>query len=274
MPLRHTLGQGSVLAAALLFATPSPAQTDVYRTTVDNSPFLFAPPPEGGSGAAGSDGCYDPQSVGLVGLPGWAGCAGMLIVDDAMLRAAGSPNVGGNGSFAITGPDGNSYTFADGVRTVYTGQVTDLIDLFHSTDFNGDVGHWDTGNVTRMTGAFGYTTAFNQDLSGWDLNGVTSTAYMFYAAYAFNGAVSGWDISSVTEAQYMFTNAAAFNQDIGDWDVGNVSNMFAMFRFGSRFNADLSGWCVSRIGSKPLFFDGNATAWSAPKPVWGSCPVP
>jgi hypothetical protein len=47
MPLRHTLGQGSVLAAALLFATPSPAQTDVYRTTVDNSPFLFAPPPEG-----------------------------------------------------------------------------------------------------------------------------------------------------------------------------------------------------------------------------------
>jgi len=287
--------------SALLLPTVVAAQTYVYRTTADNSPITATPTPEGGGGSGGggtSGSCLDPANVGLVGQAGWSGCAGMLIVDNAMLRAAGSPNVGGNGSFAITGPDGNSYTFADGARTVYTGQATDLIDLFHSTGFNGDVGHWDTRNVTRMTGTFGYTTAFNQDLSGWDLGQVTSTAYMFYAAYVFNGDISGWDTSSVTEAQYMFTNAyafnrdiggwdtssvtnmaymfmsaSAFNQDIGGWDVGNVSNMFSMFRFASQFNANLSGWCVSRISTKPLNFDGNAAAWTLPKPVWGTCPA-
>lgn len=287
--------------SALLLPTVVAAQTYVYRTTADKSPITATPTPEGGGGSGGggtSGSCLDPANVGLVGQAGWSGCAGMLIVDNAMLRAAGSPNVGGNGSFAITGPDGNSYTFADGARTVYTGQATDLIDLFHSTGFNGDVGHWDTRNVTRMTGTFAYTTAFNQDLSGWDLGQVTSTAYMFYAAYVFNGDVSGWDMSSVSEAQYMFTNAYAFNrdiggwdtssvtnmaymfmsafafnQDIGGWDVGNVSNMFSMFRFAGQFNADLSGWCVSRISTKPLNFDGNAAAWTLPKPVWGTCPA-
>lgn len=300
MTYRLAPHHGLALIATLLLASQAAAQTYVYRTTADNSP-LFAPAPDGGEGAgpdaAPAADCYAPENIGQVAQAGWSVCGGMLIVDNAMLRAAGSPNVGGNGSFAITGPDGNTYTFADGVRTVYTGQVTDLIDLFHSTDFNGDVGHWDTGNVTRMTGAFGYTTAFNQDLSGWDLNGVTSTAYMFYGAYVFNGDISGWDLSTVTEAQYMFSyaynfnrdisawdvssvtnmaymflSASAFSQDLGAWDVGNVSNMFSMFRFAAQFNADLSGWCVSRIATKPLNFDGGATAWTLPKPVWGTCP--
>jgi surface protein len=73
---------------------------------------------------------------------------------------------------------------------------------------------------------------------------------------------------------YMFMSASSFNQNIGGWDVGNVSNMFSMFRSAAQINTKLSGWCVSRIGTKPLNFDRGATAWSLPKPVWGTCPAP
>ena len=35
---------------------------------------------------------------------------------------------------------------------------------------------------------------------------------------------------------------------------------------------DLSSWCVTKIATAPTNFDTNATAWTLPKPVWGTCP--
>jgi len=45
---------------------------------------------------------------------------------------------------------------------------TDLSGLFkNSTEFNGDITHWDTASVTHMEGLFENASAFNQDLGAW-----------------------------------------------------------------------------------------------------------
>ena len=78
--------------------------------------------------------------------------------------------------------------------------------------------------------------------------------------------------SSVTDMSWMFSNASAFNSDIGAWNTSNVTSMSRMFTQASAFNQDLSGWCVTLIPAKPTSFDLNATNWTLPKPVWGTCP--
>ena len=45
-----------------------------------------------------------------------------------------------------------------------------------------------------------------------------------------------------------------------------------MFYGAKAFNQDLSQWCVSKIPTKPSEFDFSTTAWTLPRPVWGTCP--
>ena len=78
--------------------------------------------------------------------------------------------------------------------------------------------------------------------------------------------------SSITSTLGMFRYCEIFNSDISHWDVSNVTNMDYMFHWARTFNQDLSKWCVSNIPSLPLGFDLEATAWTLPKPVWGTCP--
>ena len=104
-------------------------------------------------------------------------------------------------------------------------------------------------NITNMFGMFGNATSFNQPLSNWN-------------------------VSNVTDMSYMFINATSFNQPLNNWNVSNVTNMEYMFNGASTFNQDLSMWCVSNFPTMPYMFDLNATNWTLPKPVWGTCPAP
>jgi len=48
--------------------------------------------------------------------------------------------------------------------------------------------------------------------------------------------------------------------------------MDRMFFVAESFNQDLSDWCVSLLPSEPSDFDDGATAWTEPRPIWGTCP--
>lgn len=151
--------------------------------------------------------------------------------------------------------------------------VTNMAGAFQqseNTTFKGVEG-WDVSNVTNLYAAFS-TSTFNQDIGGWDVSNVVSMESAFNGAREFNQDISKWDVSNVTDMRAMFNSAKKFNQDINNWNTSNVTDMSNMFNEASVFNQDLSQWCVSKITSEPLSFYANASAWTLPKPVWGTCP--
>jgi len=133
---------------------------------------------------------------------------------------------------------------------------------------------WGTGEWASMSFAFGGCVNLSLYLATDqpDLSGVTTMNTMFFGASSFNGDISDWDTSQVTNMFAMFSGASSFNGDISEWDTSNVTVMSDMFAGATSFNRDLSGWCVSLIPSAPPGFDGGATSWVLPKPVWGTCP--
>ena len=152
--------------------------------------------------------------------------------------------------------------------------VTNMNAMFSITPFNSDISSWNTSNVTIMNSMFKQASEFNQNISTWNVSGVTDMQSMFESADAFNQNINTWDVSSVTNMQGMFGGASVFNQNISTWNVSSVTNMINMFVNASSFNQDLSGWCVTNIPTTPTNFSLFATAWSLPKPVWGTCPTP
>ena len=174
--------------------------------------------------------CYTSESVGTIGNGDV--CEGMLIVNNSMLHNAGSSSAGGDESFEIE-HEGVNYTFEDDEYNVFTGQVTDMSNLFATSSFDGDINYWDIDNVDDMS-------------------------YMFKNAESFNGSVGSWNTSNVTDMREMFKNASSFDQDIGSWNTSSVTNMEGMFEFAEDFNQDISDWCVEDIEEKPTNFDSGA----------------
>lgn len=215
------------------------------------------------------DVCYDPANVGQVGQTGWAGCEGMLIVDTAMLRGAGSTDVaiGGDGTFQITGPDANVYTFADSAYNVFTGQVTDMSSLFRNGSFNGVISYWDTSSVTNMSNMFRSATSFNQPIGVWDTSSVTNMSFLFNLSSSFNQPLSTWNTSNVLSMTRMFEGATAFNSDVSGFDTSKVTTMASMFRLATAFNQPIGGWNTASVTSlRGMFsdaaaFDQNIGGW-------------
>ncbi len=140
------------------------------------------------------------------------------------------------------------------------------------TDFDADISHWDTTDVTTFNLMFFGASAFNQNIGFWNTTNVTDTRGMFQNAAAFNHNIGDWDTSNVTLMGSMFRGAEAFNQNIGGWDTAEVTDMGNMFRDAALFNQDLSGWCVDKITGVPGGFMTGVNDWHLPKPVWGTCP--
>jgi surface protein len=216
--------------------------------------------------------CYEPGNVGLVGQPHWVGCEGMLIADNAMLRGAASTWASGNGTFQITGPDAQIYTFANSAQNVFTGQVTTMADLFRETPFNGDITYWDTSRVTNMARMFDGATQFNQAIGPWNTANVTSMTRMFAGATSFQQNLAGFNTANVTTMSLMFDGAISFDRPIGNWITSNVTTMRGMFFGSASFNRDISLWDTGSVTDMAGMFYG-ATAFNQIVGDWNTSSV-
>jgi surface protein len=120
-------------------------------------------------------------------------------------------------------------------------EITNMINLFYESDFNGDISQWDVSNVTNMNAMF-YNSKFNGDISEWDVSNVTNMKNMFRHS-KFNGDISVWNVSKVINMECMFF-LSKFNQDISNWNISNVKNMTSMFAYGI-FNHNISKWEIN-----------------------------
>jgi len=190
--------------------------------------------------------------VGAIGIA--SSCDSMLIVDRSMLLSAiadGSYDFKPSDSYTTHSND--TYTFANGANTIFTGQVTDMSSLFNGDSFSGDISNWDVSNVTNMYNMF-YNSSGNPNISNWDVGNVTNMSSMFRYAGNFNSDLSGWNVGNVTTMERMFSGASNFNSDISDWNVSNVTNMSSMFSNASNFNSDISDWVVSSVNNMSYMF--------------------
>merc|ERR1711865_1340701 len=137
-----------------------------------------------------------------------------------------------------------------------TSLVTNMKDLFASSDGNADLSSWDVSSVGNMYAMF-YATKFNRDVSDWDVSSVTDMGYMFEVASEFNGDVSDWDVSSVADMKAMFYYATKFNGNVSDWDVSSVTAMGSMFHGATDFNQSLC-WLMPVGTVEEDVFNGNA----------------
>jgi surface protein len=104
--------------------------------------------------------------------------------------------------------------------------ITDMTDLFHSSQFNGDISKWDTSNVELMPGMF-LSAKFNGDISNWNTSKVKHMSFMFQDS-KFNGDISKWDVSKVEKMLFMFFESD-FKQDLSNWFPVSIQRTDQMF---------------------------------------------
>jgi prepilin-type N-terminal cleavage/methylation domain-containing protein len=125
------------------------------------------------------------------------------------------------------------------------------------------ISHWDTRNVTDMSGMFNDAHAFNQPVSNFDTSNVTNMSSMFWNAYAFNQPVSNFDTSNVTAMGLMFWGAHAFNQSVSSFDTSKVTNMVGMFNYAYAFNQPVSNFNTRNVTNMSYMFE-SAQAFNQP----------
>ena len=139
--------------------------------------------------------------------------------------------------------------FNDNVGNWNTAKATDMAIMFYGSTgptiagkFNNggssSIGNWNTSNVTNMANMFQYQPTFNQNLGAWDVSKVTSMASMFYGC---NVAPYG-----------TFDNGGS--DSINNWNTGNVTNMSGTFVYQPNFNRNIGGWTTGNVTTMASMF--------------------
>jgi len=72
----------------------------------------------------------------------------------------------------------------DVTSACYSNNINSI--FIDSTEFNQDIGSWNTSNMTNMGYVFQASNAFNQNTGNWDTSNLTNIIDMFAEAFAFN----------------------------------------------------------------------------------------
>ena len=139
-----------------------------------------------------------------------------------------------------------------------TSKVTDMNAMFVAAEmFNQPIGNWNTSKVINMNNMFSRAKVFNQPIGNWNTGNVTDMSNMFLEATAFNQPLGNWNVSKVVNMRSMFAGASAFNQPIGNWDVGEVTNMSALFEGARTFNQPIGNWNTSKVTNMNALFNNS-----------------
>ena len=143
------------------------------------------------------------------------------------------------------------------VDTPNLSSVTDMSYMFSGcSNFNGNIGAWNTSNVVGMAYMFSQASIFNQDIGNWNTSNVINMYCMFYLASNFNQDIGAWNTGNVQNMGYMFASTTNFNQNIGSWNTGNVITMENMFSNAKAFNQNLDSWNTIRVKNMKYMFSG------------------
>ena len=123
--------------------------------------------------------------------------------------------------------------------------------FYYATNFNGEIGNWNTSSVTTMEGMFCEATLFNQEIGNWDVSSTQNMSWMFLETDSFNQDIGNWNVSNVTNMAGMFDYAPGFNQDIGSWNTAKVTDMSWMFEAqtagANAFDQNIGSWDISSV---------------------------
>jgi surface protein len=188
----------------------------------------------------------------------------------------GCLNVGNNGGY-FYGCENLTWTATEPLNLTGT---TDLTQCFRACSlFNGEIGNWDTSNVTSIGEMFLSCLIFNKPLNSWNTSSITGGGVdsgivaAFAFAPLFNQPLSNWDISGATSLFNTFNGATAFDQDLSDWDVSGIANGTLAFNAAglSTINYDrlLQGWSEQSLQS-PLTLGVSGLVYCAAAPARAS----
>ncbi len=90
--------------------------------------------------------------------------------------------------------------------------------MFEYSNFNFDIGDWNTSSVNSMHRTFSQASSFNQDIGNWNTSNVTDMEIMFDGATNFNQNLSGWCVVNITSEPTNFsTNSALSSSNKPIW---------------------------------------------------------
>lgn len=200
-----------------------------------------------------------------------------------LLTVSDTPNFKGSVSTFNFFRGCTALTLINNVNSWDVSGVTYFRSMFREcTNFNDNVGNWNTSSATNMSimfyGSTGptiggkFTNGGSPSIGNWDTSNVTDMSSMFTYQPLFNQDIGKWDVSKVTNMQFMFYGLSvapfgtfdnAGSNSIGNWNTGSVTNISQMFQNQAVFNRNIGGWNTSKATNMTAMFYMPATSSAA-----------